>query len=84
MTEQEQAHRLETEKSALEANIASGKESLKHARTGLIAGATVSILAILGAVASVWLGAHPAVSIALVSVPVLGMVKALIGNKQDK
>ena len=81
MTEQEQAHRLDTEKAALEANIQTGKESLALAKSGQLAGAFVSILSILCAVSSVWLGAHPTVSIALVSVPILGMVKALIGDK---
>jgi uncharacterized membrane protein len=84
MTEQEQAHRMSNESAALQANILNGKESLAIAKRGQLAGALVSVLSIVGAVFSVWIGAHPMVSIALVSVPILGMVKALIGNKIDK
>lgn len=81
MSEQEQAHRLENEKAALEANIQSSREAQAQAKSGQLAGALVSVLAIVSAVASAWFGAHPSVSIALVSVPILGMVKALIGSK---
>lgn len=82
MTEEEQAHRLASEKAALEANILNASKSLTQGKIGLYAGAAVSLSSIVGAVVSVVYGAHPTVSIALVSVPVLGMVKALIGNKQ--
>ncbi|MDP2821706.1 MAG: DUF2335 domain-containing protein [Sulfuritalea sp.] len=84
MTEQEQAHRLAAESAALNANIQANREAQAQAKTGQFAGAIVSILAILSAIASAWLGAHPTVSIALVSVPILGMVKALIGTRLDK
>lgn len=81
MTEQEQAHRLDLEQRALVANITNSQESAKHVKYGLIAGAAVSALSLIGAVVSAWLGAEAIVSIALVSVPVLGMVKALTGGK---
>jgi uncharacterized membrane protein len=84
MTEQEQAHRLATESAALNANIQASREAQAQAKTGQFAGAIVSVLAILSAIASAWLGAHPTVSIALVSVPILGMVKALIGTRLEK
>jgi hypothetical protein len=95
MTEQEQLHRIaiensaqaasiQNEKRALEANIANSQATLIQSKYGLAAGTAVSVLAIAATVASVWLGAHPTVSIALVSVTVLGMVKALIGGKPDK
>ena len=84
MTEQEQAHRIATESAALNANIQASREAQAQAKTGQFAGAIVSVLAILSAIASAWLGAHPTVSIALVSVPILGMVKALIGTRLEK
>ena len=49
MTEQEQAHRIASEKAALDANIKNTKESLTLAKSGQMAGAIVSILAILSA-----------------------------------
>ena len=84
MTEHEQQHRHATEKAVLDANIQLEKAAQSQAKSGQIAGAIVSILSILSAVTSAYFGAHPLVSIALVSVPILGMVKALIGNKQEK
>lgn len=84
MTEQEQAHRLASESAALDANIQASRETQAQAKRGQTAGAFVSILAILSAIVSAWLGAHPTVSIALVSVPILGMVKALVGTRLDK
>lgn len=84
MAELEQAHRLETERAVTEANIQSANEALRQSRIGLNSGAAVSALSIVGTVVSIWLNAHPTVSIALVSVPVLGMVKALIDGKTDK
>lgn len=44
-------------------------------------GAIISIAAILGAVVSVYLHAPAAVSIALVGIPVLGMIRAIVGSK---
>lgn len=80
MSEQEQAHRISIEQAALQSNIASAKESQSQAKRGQYVGAAAVYLAIIAAVITVFAGAHPFVSIALVSVPILGMVKALVGN----
>ena len=95
MAEQEQLHRISTEQMAqqagirnaqatLEANIKNSEQSLAQTKRGQVAGTLVSISAIVSAVVSAYLNAHPAVSVALVGVPILGIVKALIGTKQDK
>lgn len=44
-------------------------------------GFVVSMVAIIGSVGTVIYGAHWSVSVALVSVPVMGAVKALITRK---
>jgi len=97
MTEQEQAHRIATEQAAqqasiqnsrdaLQANIQNAKDTLQQSKQGLDRGTVVSVLSILAATITALLGANPVVSVALVSVPIVGMVKALIGDrsKQDK
>lgn len=83
MAEQEQNHRLAMEKAGLQANIEVSKEIQIQTRRGQIIGSTAVYLAIIAAVVTVYLGAHPSVSIALVSVPILGMVKALLGKPQQ-
>lgn len=71
MAEQEQAHRVEFEKRALTATIA-------DKRRGQWMGWIVAIAAVAGAIWTAANGAAWQVSVALVSVPVLGIVKALI------
>jgi hypothetical protein len=77
MAESEQSHRISFEQSALKAAIADKKR-------GQFFGGTIGILAILGAVAAVYLGAPWQVPVALVGVPVLGIVQALIGSSGKK
>ncbi len=84
MAEQEQAHRIETENITLGANIEASRENQKQARRGQYGGIWISSIAIIGAILSAHIGSHPTVSVALVSVPILGMVRALIGSRLDK
>lgn len=74
MVEQEQAHRMRHEERRLEATI---KESKVRGWQGF----ALSIACVAGAVGSAALGAHPAVSIALVSLPMVAAIKALLGRK---
>ena len=70
MAEQEQAHRIANESQALKAQIADGKR-------GQWLGAGIALVAVGGAV---WIGISGAdwrVAVALVSVPVLGMIQAI-------
>ena len=71
MAEKEQAHRVEYEKIGLQASIG-------ESRRGQFLGAAVSIAAVVGAVYAAHIGAHWGVSVALVGVPVLGIVRAIV------
>ena len=74
MVEKEQEHRINTDKSALIATIA-------DTQRGHYLGSLISLSSILGCVYSVYIGASAIVSVALVGIPVLAMVKAIVGNK---
>ena len=74
MAEEQQAHRIEFGKKALTATIA-------DKRRGQWMGWTVAIAAVAGAIWTAENGAAWHVSVALVSVPVLGIVKALISGQ---
>lgn len=74
MIEEEQKHRISQESAGLAAMASDTKR-------GHWLGAIISIAAILGAVVSVYLHAPAAVSIALVGIPVLGMIRAIVGSK---
>jgi heme A synthase len=75
MAESEQAHRISFEQSALKAAIADKKR-------GQYFGGSIGVLAIVGAVVTVIYGAPWQVPVALVGVPVLGIVQALIGRSE--
>ena len=77
MAEREQSHRIRLESAVFAADAADIKR-------GQLLGGTVAIAALGGAVLSVIYGAASAVSIALVSVPVLGIVKALVDGRSKK
>lgn len=77
MIEQEQAHRISYDTKALE----SMRSDIKR---GHYIGGTVCVLAICGAIYTAFIGANFAVSIALVGVPVLGMIKAFMPSKEKK
>lgn len=74
MAEAEQAHRIAQETDALQARVG-------EAKRGQILGATISIFAVVGALSSVWLGAHWAVSVALVGVPLMGLAEAIVHSR---
>lgn len=76
MVEREQQHRIDQESAILEATI-------RDTRRGHWIGGAVSILALAGCVLSVYLGAHPAVSVALVSLPVVAIIQAIVRSKSN-
>lgn len=76
MAEREQAHRVACDSSVLTAAIA-------EARRGQFLGAAVAMAAIAAAVANTWLGGPWQATVALVGVPILGIVQALIGRRAE-
>lgn len=77
MAEDEQAHRIAFEKAALMATVA-------DTRRGQWLGGAIGASAIIGAVVAAALGAPWQVPVALVGVPVLGIVQALITGTSSK
>lgn len=76
MVEDEQAHRISYEKAHL--NALAG-----DTRRGHYIGLAISVASIAGAVYAASLGAHWSVSIALVGVPILGIIRAIVGSKTN-
>lgn len=76
MVEIEQAHRLESEAKVLNARIT-------DTRRGTWIGGVLIALSIAAAVYTAFIGAHPAVSIALVGLPLGIIIRALLGNKSN-
>jgi uncharacterized membrane protein len=76
MAENEQSHRIAIEGNAQHAAI-------RESKRGQWLGALISLSAIAGAVYSVYVGAHWSVPIALVGVPVLGIVKAIVDSRSS-
>lgn len=77
MVEQEQTHRIKYEETMLNATV-------NDTQRGHYLGSAISLVALISATYSAYIGAHPAVSIALVSIPVLSTIKAIISNKTNK
>jgi uncharacterized membrane protein len=77
MVEQEQTHRITHNTQALLAQI-------NDTKRGQILGSLISLLAVGGSIFSVYIGAHPTVSIALVSIPVVAMVEAVVRGRNSK
>jgi uncharacterized membrane protein len=77
MAEKEQAHRIEYEKVGLPAAI-------EESKRGQILGAIISLVAIGGAIYAVHVGAHWSVPVAMVGVPVLGLVRAIVRPRLPK
>ena len=71
MAEKEQHHRVQYETTGLDATI-------KEARRGQFLGAFISVAAVAGAVYTASIGAPWFVSAALVGIPVLGLVTAIV------
>ena len=74
MVEEEQAFRIRYEKDKLSGAV-------WDSRVGKILGFLVSAGCIGGSVYTAMIGAHPTVSIALVSLPVMVAIRAFIGRK---
>lgn len=76
MAEAERAHRFACEAKTLEADIAEG-------RIGLLLGGALALCSVFLSVMAAHADAHWTLPVALVSVPVLGMVKTLIKGRRD-
>lgn len=81
MAEAEQANRIASERSVIDANIQAQKEESKAVLRGHYLGAAVSMTSIAASVYSVSIGAHWSVSVALVGVPLMSAVRAIILRK---
>lgn len=77
MAEIQQAHRFQCEAKALEAENS-------EAKLGLLLGGAVALCSVILSVVAVLIGAHWSLSIALVSVPVFGMVRTLIQGRRGE
>lgn len=73
MAEKEQAHRISIESQGVAANV-------NEARRGQLMGAVLSALCIIGTILSVYLQADWRVSMALIGVPLLSTVRAVINR----
>ena len=71
MVEREQAHRIEHEKTKLEA-------AASDFRWGQILGFVLGLACVAAAVYTAKIGAHPTVSIALVGLPIAAAIKAFL------
>ena len=76
MAEKEQEHRIQHEKFAL-------PSAVNESRRGQYSGAGISFAAVVGAIFTAYNGAHWSVPVALVGVPVLGIVKAIVNPRKD-
>jgi uncharacterized membrane protein len=81
MAEAEQSYRMQMGRDTLEANAKAQYFEAVAIRRGTWLGAGISLASIvLAAVTAIW-GAHPTVSIALVGVPIMSAVRAIILRK---
>ena len=74
MVEREQAHRIQYEDDGLKATI-------RDTKRGHWIGGIISLVAIGGCIYTAYIGAHPTVSIALVSVTIGGIINAFVRSK---
>jgi uncharacterized membrane protein len=81
MAEIEQQHRIESERFALQANKEAQVAEINTIKRGHYLGTAISLLSIVAVIASVFAGAHPSVSIALIGVPLMSAVRAIILRK---
>ncbi len=88
MAESEQSHRIAMAQSTLASDIKHRDDTRQDRQTnakaethshmvGQYFGGVVGVCCVLGAVYSVYAGAHPVVAIAFVSLPVIGIIKAV-------
>lgn len=76
MVEREQAERLSQESIALRAAVS-------DKRRGQWLGAAIGFASIAGAVFTAYIGAPAAVSVALVGLPIAGIVQAIVGSRSS-
>lgn len=76
LVEKEQEHRIAHETTALRAQIT-------DFRTGMVLGAILALLCIVGAVYCAFIGAHPMVSIALVSLPIMVLIGKFLAKRDS-
>jgi uncharacterized membrane protein len=84
MAEAEQAARLAREAEAIKYELAKFEAIRQDNRRGQWLGFFIALSAVAAASATAYFGAHPSVSIALVGVPILGIVKAIINSRSDR
>lgn len=77
MAEDEQAHRITSENTGLVASIA-------EAKRGQLLGASISIVSLVSAIISIYLGAHWTVTVLLVGLPIMGLAKAIVDSRSQK
>lgn len=78
MAEDEQRFRLETDREVTAANIRAQQAEADAIKRGHLLGFALSLVATIAAVTSAIYGAHPSVSIALIGVPLMSAVRAII------
>jgi uncharacterized membrane protein len=76
MVEQEQAHRIDHDKTVLVATI-------NDTKRGHWIGGLICVLSIAGAVFTSYIGVHPAVSISLVGLPLATIIQSIIRSKSN-
>lgn len=81
MAELEQQHRIDSERAALDQNIKASQTEAMTTQIGVTFGAIISVLSIVACLLSVWMRAHWSVSIALVGLPIMGAIRAMITRK---
>lgn len=74
LVEQEQAHRFELERKAVEAEI-------KDAQTGKIIGAVMTLVCAGGAIYIAHIGGPWQIGVAIVGVPVMALISRLVRGK---
>jgi uncharacterized membrane protein len=82
MAQLEQEHRIAQEAKETTLHQTHLDAIISDTKRGQYLGATISILAILGAVISAYFGAHWIVSSSLVGVPILGIVRAITKGRR--
>jgi len=77
MAEREQEHRIDLETKGLQAAI-------DDTRRGQYLGAGISLLAVAGAIISIYLAAPWYASVAFLGVPLMGLAKAIVDRGFDR
>jgi uncharacterized membrane protein len=75
MVEREQAHRIQHEQQKLSATVG-------DFRRGQWMGYTLGIVCVAASAYTAYIGAHPTVSIALVSLPIMAAIRGFLNKRQ--